>query len=315
MRPLDAGQVSLRIYPHPLPARACVEEMCAQARLAEQAGFAGLMTAEHHGGFPGYVPNPMQLAGFLLAATERLWAGPCPLLLPLRPWTHVVEEAAWLAARHPGRVAVGLAVGGLAQDFELADLDFAQAGARFREAAPHVIAALRGETASPLAEDPAVGACAEAPVPVVVAAQGPVGARRAARWGVGVLYDSLQTVERMAEVSRAHVEAGGSGARIAIRRVWIGPPPSESVAAQMDFYRGYASETAKAHWGEGQELVGGRNGAELAERLLDLARAGGCDAFNLRLHLRGVEPTAIREQIARLGEETLPLLARELPRI
>ena len=120
MRPLDAGQVSLRIYPHPLPARACVEEMCAQARLAEQAGFAGLMTAEHHGGFPGYVPNPMQLAGFLLAATERLWAGPCPLLLPLRPWTHVVEEAAWLAARHPGRVAVGLAVGGLAQDFELA---------------------------------------------------------------------------------------------------------------------------------------------------------------------------------------------------
>ena len=314
MKPLGPGQVSLRIYPHALPARECVAEMCYQAALAERAGFSGLMTAEHHGGFSGYVPNPLQLAGWMLDATERVWAGPCPLLLPLKHWTHVAEEVAWLACRFPDRVGVGLAVGGLALDFEMAGLEFGEAGARFRDALPRVTAALRGEAEPPLANDPAIGACREAPVPVVAAVQGPVGARRAARNGVGALYDSLQTLERMEEVSRAYVDAGGEGARIAIRRVWVGPPPEEAAESQMDFYRGYAVKSVQAHWGEGRELVAGADGGEGAERLLSIAREGRCDAFNLRVHLTGVGPERVREQIERLGEETLPILARELGR-
>lgn len=308
--PIAPGQISLRMYPHELPPRACVEEMREQAALAESAGFDGLMTSEHHGGFRGYVPNPLQLAGWLLEATERVWAAPCPLLLPLRHWTHVAEELAWLACRFPGRVAAGLAAGGLAQDFELADLVFEDAMARFKDALPRVVAALRGEAEAPLANDPALAACRAAPVPVLCAAQGPVAARRAGRLGLGVLYDSLQTVERMSEVSAAHAETGCTGARIAIRRVWTGPAPDADVAAQMKFYRSYAPAQAQAHWGEGEELVQGGTGAEVGEQLAEIARRGGCTAFNLRVHVHGVAAPLVREQIERLGAEALPV-ARE----
>src|SRR3954466_1446166 len=106
-RPFAAGSISFRSYPpdESNPA-ACLNEMRGQAALAVEHGFDGVMTSEHHGGFPGYLPNPLQLAGFLLDAMTTGWAAPCPLLLPLRPAALVVEETAWLAARFPGRVGV-----------------------------------------------------------------------------------------------------------------------------------------------------------------------------------------------------------------
>src|SRR5690348_15803965 len=94
-----AGSMSLRCYaPVDLDAVAVIEELRAQARLAMEHGFDGVMTSEHHGGFPGYLPNPVQLAGFLLDAMPTGWAAPCPVLLPLRPTALVAEEIAWLAA-------------------------------------------------------------------------------------------------------------------------------------------------------------------------------------------------------------------------
>src|SRR5271170_5042326 len=63
LTPLGRGSVSLRIYPLDLPPRQLVTDIQIQARLAEEAGFDGCMFAEHHGGFPNYLPNP------LLAAT------------------------------------------------------------------------------------------------------------------------------------------------------------------------------------------------------------------------------------------------------
>jgi alkanesulfonate monooxygenase SsuD/methylene tetrahydromethanopterin reductase-like flavin-dependent oxidoreductase (luciferase family) len=309
---LAHGQVSFRMYPHALPIDECMAEMLRQAKLAEDAGFDGLMTSEHHGGFPGYVPNPLQLAGWLLEATDRIWSAPCPLLLPLYHWSHVAEQLAWMAVRFPGRVGGGFAIGGLAQDFEMADLDYSKRIEVFKDGLPRLAAALRGEAEAPLSMDAAIARCATNPVPCVSAAQSPGAVRRAARLGMSVLYDSLQTVERMREISDAYVEAGGRATRLAIRRVWIGPPPGAEVEAQMDFYRGYASESAQAHWGKGDELISGADGGEVAEKLLTLAEAGGCDAFNLRVHVKGILPAQIEEQIERLGAETLPILSKEL---
>ena len=117
--------MSFRSYPHDEPRRASavIDELRAQAALAVEHGFDGVMTSEHHGGFAGYLPNPLQLAGFLLDAMPRGWAAPCPLLLPLRPAALVAEEIAWLAARFPGRVGLGVAAGALPADFEIMDTD------------------------------------------------------------------------------------------------------------------------------------------------------------------------------------------------
>ena len=67
-----------------------------------------------------------------------------------------------------------------------------------------------------------------------------------------------------------------------------------------------------AHWGEGRELVAGRDGSEGAVRLAEIAERSGCDALNLRVHVHGVGAGAIRDQIERLGTETLPRLRDRL---
>jgi alkanesulfonate monooxygenase SsuD/methylene tetrahydromethanopterin reductase-like flavin-dependent oxidoreductase (luciferase family) len=310
--PLAHGSVSLRLYPHPLAPAECVAELCAQAALAERAGFDGVMTSEHHGGFPGYLPNPLQAAGWALESTRRAWAAPAPLLLPLRHWSHVAEDLAWMASRFPGRVGGGFAIGGLARDFEMADLRFDEKLARFEAALPRLVEALRGRALPPLGEDPAVAACAEHPIPMLIAARSPGAARRAARLGVGVLYDSLQTAEGLRRLSDAYAAAGGEGPRIGIRRVWLGPPPRLEVERQMDFYRAYAPPRAQRQWGAGEELVSAEGGAALAERLDAFAGASGCDALDLRVHFTGVEPARVREQIERIGAEVLPGLRERL---
>ena len=302
------GSVSLRMYPHALAADEIVSEIRAQARVAEAAGFDGVMTSEHHGGFPGYLPNPLLAAGWILEATDALWAAACPMLLPLRHWSHVVEDFAWTAARFPGRVGAGFAAGGLEQDFEMAELPFEENLARFKTAIPRVVAALRGAADEPLGADPALAACADAPLPMLSAAQGPAAVRRAARLGLGVLYDSLQTVERTRELARAYLEAGGTATQVAIRRVWLGEAPRANEQQQMAFYRSYARSEAQTHWGQGQELIAAPTGSELAERLAAFRAASGCDGLNLRLHLGGLEPDRIREQIEAIGRDVLPNL-------
>ncbi len=112
---------------------AIVDEMIGQAALAAEAGFDGVMTSEHHGGFAGYIPNPLQAAGWLLEAMAAGWAAPCPMLLPLRPPALVAEEVAWLAARHPGRVGLGLAAGSLVDDFEIMGLTKTDLTTRFAD--------------------------------------------------------------------------------------------------------------------------------------------------------------------------------------
>jgi alkanesulfonate monooxygenase SsuD/methylene tetrahydromethanopterin reductase-like flavin-dependent oxidoreductase (luciferase family) len=305
--PFAPGSVSLRLYPHAGPAAECVAELRRQVALAERAGFDGVMVSEHHGGFPGYWPSPLLVSAWALESTRALWAAPCPLLLPLRAWTQVAEELAWLAAAHPGRLGAGLASGGLELDFELADLDFDRRARSFRDALPRICAALRGEAGLPLARDAALAACEADPIPVVAAIQGPKSAAAAARAGAGLLFDSLQPAETLAMLVRAWRDAGGKGSRIAIRRVWLGTPPRAEVDAQTDFYRSYAPRAAQSTWGS-DELISAPTGRELAERLAELRERADCDALNLRVHARDIAPERVREQIARLGEEVLPAL-------
>ena len=138
------------------------------------------MTSEHHGGFAGYLPNPLQAAGFALDAMPTGWAAPCPLLLLLRPTALVIEETAWLAARHPGRVGLGVAAGALPADFEIMDSTMDDLTARYARALETVARVLGGGDAGPLGGDPAIACCRERPVPVLSAAAAPLrrGARR-----------------------------------------------------------------------------------------------------------------------------------------
>jgi alkanesulfonate monooxygenase SsuD/methylene tetrahydromethanopterin reductase-like flavin-dependent oxidoreductase (luciferase family) len=309
MTVLARGAVSFRLYPHNdlAHAPAIVDELRGQARLAVGAGFAGVMTSEHHGGFAGYSPNPLQLAGWLLDAMPVGWCAPCPLLLPLRPVALVAEEVAWLAARYPDRVAVGVAPGALPLDFDAMDASLADAVPRFGAALPRLVAMLRGAELGPLAGDHALRACVEHPIAVISTAMSRPAARRAAEAGAGVLYDGASPVDRLRSVSAAYDAAGGPGPKVLIRRVWLGPPPREAFDRQLDVYRSYTPARAQAHW-VGNGWLCHDDPAALARDLIAARVDTGADVLNLRVHAPGIPPAAVRAQIERLGDEVLPLL-------
>jgi alkanesulfonate monooxygenase SsuD/methylene tetrahydromethanopterin reductase-like flavin-dependent oxidoreductase (luciferase family) len=305
----EPGSISLRLYPHNGldDATAVVDELIDQAVLAAEVGFDGVMTSEHHGGFGGYSPNPLQLAGWMLDAMPAGWCAPCPMLLPLRPVALVAEEVAWLAARFPGRVAVGVAPGALRDDFEIMDVPFDELMDRFRAGLPRLAALLRGDDLGLLTGDRALEACRRRPVTVISTALSAPAARRAAGVGAGVVYDGASAPERLGAVSAAYDAAGGTGPKVLIRRVWLGDPPVEAFERQLDVYRSYTPAAAQAHWRD-HGFVCRDDGTALAEDLVTTRRAAGADVLNLRVHVDGVSPARAREQISRLGAEVLPLL-------
>ncbi|HVA03702.1 MAG TPA: LLM class flavin-dependent oxidoreductase [Acidimicrobiales bacterium] len=301
-RPLSEGSVSLRLYPHMgLSAPDMVRELREQAVLGVEAGFDGVMTSEHHGGFAGYMPNPLQAAGWLLEAMPRGWAAPCPLLVTLRPAALVAEEVAWLAARFPGRVGLGLAAGSLDTDFEIMGLTKEGLTGRFADAMAVVAGALGGTDPGLLDGDPAVSLCSDEPVPVLSAAMSVTAVRRAAQLGVGLLFDSLSTPERIRTLSDAYGEAGGNQPRVLVRRAWVGTAPKDEVDRQTEKYRSYASASAQVHW-QGEQLLADDDPSALAEGLAAVMARAGVDALNLRIHVPGVSPADVRDQIDAMGD-------------
>ncbi len=308
--PFAPGSISIRLYPHnELDAPGVVAELCAQASLALQHGFDGVMTSEHHGGAPGYLPNPLQMATFVLEENDTGWAAPCPLLLPLRPTALVAEEIAWLAARHPGRVGVGVAAGALPLDFEAMDVPLSEAVSRFKADLPRLVDMLRGRDLRGLDGDRAFQRCASAPVPVLSAAVSPAAARRAARCDAGILLEGMSPVERLVAICRAFDAAGGTAPKVLIRRVWIGAAQSELIERQRRFYQSFgASERPMAQ----DQTLASDDPNELADRLAALMAETGADALNIRIHLPGMATADVRDQIVRLGTDVVAPLRSHL---
>ena len=300
------GSVSLRLYPHnDLDARGILRELSDQAGIGLSGGFDGIMVSEHHGGFAGYLPNPLQVASFLLDELATGWVAACPVLLPLRPVAQLAEEVAWLAVRHPGRVGLGVAAGALPLDFESMDAEFADAVPRFKAGLPRIVEMLNGRDLRQLEGDRALQSCARDPIPVLSAAASPAAARRAAGCGAGILSEGMSDGGRLRRICEAYDAAGGDQPKVIIRRVWLGSPPAPLIRRQRRVYDSYAgSGTA---FGEDQTLTDDHPG-RLAQRIGAAWSASDADAVNLRVHLPGVPPEEIRRQISDLAAEVLPLL-------
>ncbi len=304
--PFEPGSISLRLYPHnELDAGAIVRELCDQAQLGLAGGFDGIMTSEHHGGFAGYLPNPLQIASFILEETASGWAAPCPLLLPLRPVAQLAEEIAWLGARHPGRVGLGVAAGALPLDFVAMEVALADAVPSFKARLPRIVEMLQGRDLRQLEGDRALRECATSPIVVLSAAASTAAAARAAACGAGILAEGMSSALQLRKICDAYRDAGGTQPRVAIRRVWLGEPRDDLIGRQRAVYDSYAGDV---HHFADDQTVTARQPDDLVERLLDTWRATGADAINLRVHLPGLSPQEVRQQITVLAEQVVPLL-------
>lgn len=304
--PFADGSISLGLYLENLDATSAIRELLHQATLAEDSGFDGVTLSEHHGGFEGYVPTPLLSCSWLLDELATAWVAPCPLILPLRPVNLVLEEIAWTAARHPGRLGAGFAPGFAADDFALAGAPHDTRRADFYRALPSVVAALRGEADGPLGDDRAIRRLAKDPVPVVSAVAGPVAAGKAAAAGAGTLVATFKTPAQARELTEIYRARNGSGPRVLIRRCWLGARPSRPAERA-----GVApARSAPKAWSNGDrtDMVRAGTGAEMAEQLYAKLTESDSTALNLRLQLPGSTPRTTRDQIVRCGTEVLPAL-------
>jgi alkanesulfonate monooxygenase SsuD/methylene tetrahydromethanopterin reductase-like flavin-dependent oxidoreductase (luciferase family) len=302
-------RVFVLLSPHEGEPGEVVGELLAQAELAEAVGFDGVLLGEHHGGLPGYLPNPLQVTGWVLERTDRIVAGPCPMLLPLRPVRLVAEEVAWLAARHPGRVQVGVAAGAAELDFEVAGVPLAERSRRYRAALPELVDLLSGRPGL-LAGDPAVAACREHPVPVVSAVTTLAGTTVAAAAGAGLMLDGFSPLSWSAALAGNWRQAGGTGRVVLSRRVHLGIPAGDLTAEEMAKYRTFSSASMQRRVDDDDSLITSTSPAEVAEELVAAAGAVGADSLSLRVHLPGAGPAEVRDELERLAAEVVPRLRR-----
>ena len=220
--PFDRGSFSLKIHPI-LESADVAAQMVALAEAAEAAGFDGVTISEHHGNYPMYMGQPMLACNWMLAATNALWAAPCPTLLPLRNPRLVAEELAWTAMRFPGRIALGIASGYYEDDFRAVDVPFEDRSARFVVAIEELVKSL--SPTGPLADDPAVRSWPAHGGPIVSAVNSHTAARRAATNGLGILIPGHGSLDALARRIAAYRDAGGAGPVVLTKRIWIGTPP------------------------------------------------------------------------------------------
>jgi alkanesulfonate monooxygenase SsuD/methylene tetrahydromethanopterin reductase-like flavin-dependent oxidoreductase (luciferase family) len=304
--PFAPGSVSVGLYlPDLQPGRALamLEE---QAAAAVAVGFDGFTLAEHHAGFGGYLPNPVQAIGWLLGATPDGWGAPLPILLPLRSVPSCVEELAWLAARYPGRVGAGFAAGYLLGDFEALGVAFDDRFNSFWLKLADVASQLRGEGSGALAADPAVGLAVRSGLPLVAAATGPSSIRRAGRLGLGLLPAEMDD-ERCHEMFADYTAAGGRGPRIINRWCWLGDPP----AGPAEAWRRQYDKPGDVSWQREEKasfLLSAPEPEALAARLALALATAGADSLSIRFHMPGIEAGTVLEQIRAFGERVLPPL-------
>jgi alkanesulfonate monooxygenase SsuD/methylene tetrahydromethanopterin reductase-like flavin-dependent oxidoreductase (luciferase family) len=183
--------------------------------------------------------------------------------------------------------------------------------ARFTAGLEALARLVRGETDGPLVRDAAVARCRDHPIPLLSAAASVTAVRRAAANGCGLLLDSLSTTARCRELSDAYRAAGGDGPVVLVRRCWLGDTLPAAFEQQVAVYRSYAPDAATTHWGR-DELAQAADAAVVAERLVAAAGDAGATALNLRVHVPGVEPAEVREQIEALGEAVVPRVRHAL---
>ena len=68
------------------------------------------------------------------------------------------------------------------------------------------------------------------------------------------------------------------------------------MAAQMDHYRSYANEAATKNWTD-DSLVHGDTPAAAAEALLAVLAESDCDTVNVRVHVNGLTPAQVDDQL------------------
>lgn len=309
--PFGPGSISLGLHPHageaaPTQANQLVREAIA----AEAAGFDGVTVSEHHVGFPGYMPQPLLAANWLLAATERIWAGPNPTLLGLRNMPLLAEALAWTAARFPGRVGATFVAGYARDDFEAVGVAYDDRLQRLPGQLDLLVDSLA--PAGRLAADPAVRAW-QPSAALQLGVNSAPAARRAAGMRMGVVYPGGEEASRLGRLTEDYRAAGGVGVVMCIVNVWVGSNGGTHEGADAlradSVYKAAADSSMRQASGFKQQPFAG-DADEVAAGVVEYLRAASATAVNIRLNALGASSSDVLDQITCVGLDVIPAIRR-----
>jgi len=164
---------------------------------AEAMGLPSAWFTEHHLFDDGYLPQPLTFLAAVAARTRSMTIGTAVLLAALRPAPLVAEEVAVVDQISGGRLQLGIGAGYSPREYELYDRDLSRRYGLTDAAVAEIRHLLDDGVVTPPP--------AQRPFPIWLGYQGPQGATRAGRLGVGLL--SLD--RRLLEPYREGLAEGG----------------------------------------------------------------------------------------------------------
>jgi probable F420-dependent oxidoreductase len=199
-----------------------VDEVIAEAELAESLGFDSCFFGEHHQDRDGFLPSPLIVATAVAARTKTLRVGTSVILLPLHHPVRIAEDVITLDLVSKGRIVLGVGIGYQADDFRAFGVPFEDRMRRFEESVEIIRLCWAGERFSFRGKHYTLEDVQITPrpfqkpgPPLWIGASVPAAARRAGRIAdgfVGTPSTGLENATRLADLYKAAArEAGPAG--------------------------------------------------------------------------------------------------------
>jgi alkanesulfonate monooxygenase SsuD/methylene tetrahydromethanopterin reductase-like flavin-dependent oxidoreductase (luciferase family) len=180
----------MRRAPGSAPHRALYSAMIEQARWADEQGFTTISLSEHHVTDDGYMPSPLVVGGAIAAATKQIPITIAAVVAPLWDPIRLAEDIATLDnLAGAGRLIVTFAIGYRELEYQVLGFQYAERGKRIGEVIDILRTAWTGEPFEYEGHTVSVQPTPATPggPMLVMGGSTPLAARRAARYGMGMI--------------------------------------------------------------------------------------------------------------------------------
>jgi len=231
-----------------------IDEVIAEAQLAEASGFDSCFFGEHHQDTDGFLPSPLIVATAVAARTRTLRVGTSVILLPLHHPVRVAEDVITLDLVSKGRVTVGVGIGYQEADFRAFGVPIEERLTRFEESVEILHRCWAGEPFTFRGRHFTLENVTIRPRPMQrpgpplwIGASVNAAARRAAQMAdafVGTPSTSLTGAMKLVDAYTAAARAAGRAPRVVLMRdAWVADTKAEAEAVYgpevMAAYRYY----------------------------------------------------------------------------
>jgi probable F420-dependent oxidoreductase len=312
-----------------------IDEVIAEAQLAEASGFDSCFFGEHHQDKDGFLPSPLIVATAVAAHTRRLNVGTSVILLPLYHPVHVAEDVITLDLVSKGRVILGVGIGYQPADFQAFAVAMEDRVTLFEESVDILRHCWTGEPFSFRGKHYTLQDVQIRPrpyqrpsPPLWFGASVPAAARRAGRLAdalVGTPSTTLTSAARLVETYKDAARQAGRPAQVVLMRdAWVAPTRAEAERVYgpevMAAYRYYwetrlsefrnippGSPFTLEHLAPDRLILG--DAATCVQEFQRWRQVTGADYFLLRLrqaHSGGPPHDKIMDAIRLFGDKVLP---------